>query len=158
MASTSYSNAVAASLLDYFNEHSLHFDFDEEKGIFTTTFPTRSKIGTLDYRICFFSDGYVSHAAARIHAEENSREKVAEYISRANYGMRFGNFEFDFRDGEIRFKVSCRAGDTALTHDQIMDSFLLPVAQFEIYGDNLLAVLFGLKEPEEAIEDAEADL
>lgn len=155
MASASYSNAVAASLLDYFNEYGFSFDFDKDNGILTTTFPTRSKIGTLDFRIRFLSNGYVSYATARIRADEDSRAKAAEYLSYANYALPFGNFEFNFLDGEIRFKVSCRSGDAALNEDQLTDAFLLSVTQFEIYGDDLLAVLFGFKEPKQAVKDAE---
>ena len=156
--SVSYSKAVANSVINYFNEHDLDFDFDEEKGILTTGFPLRSKIGRLDYRIRFLSDGYVSHATPRIHADEDSLAKVAEYLSRANYAMTFGNFEFDFRDGEIRFKASCRTGDIALNEEQITDTFLIAIAQFEVYGDNLIAVLFDLKEPKEALKEAEEAL
>ena len=153
--SNSYSKLIADSVIDYFNEHSLSFDFDEETGIILTAFPSRSKIGHLDFRIRFLSDGYIAHATPPIHADQDSCTKVAEYLTRANYAMRFGNFEFDFRDGEIRFKSSSRTGDIALNEDQITDIFLLPIAQFDFYGDNLLAVLFGFKEPKEALEEAE---
>ena len=154
----SYSKAVANSVLDFFNEHDFHFDFNEEDGIITTDFPTRSKVGSLDFRIRFLSDGYISHATVRISADNDTREKIAEYLTRANYGLQIGNFEMDLRDGEIRFKVFCRSGDIALTEEQITDCFILPIIQFETYGNDLLAVLFGMKEPEQAIQDAESDL
>ncbi len=31
---------------------------------------------------------------------------VAEFITRANFGIVIGNFEIDFSDGEIRYKTS----------------------------------------------------
>ncbi|MGI6014434.1 MAG: hypothetical protein ACOX7K_09195 [Oscillospiraceae bacterium] len=155
-SSASYSTNVANSILDYFKSMNFDFDFDAEKGIITTAFPTDSKIGQVDIRIRFLSDGYISHAISRISADENSRDKVAEYLTRANYGLRNGNFEMDFRDGEIRFKAFCRSGDTVLEEMQIHDSFILPIVQFDTYGDDLLAVLFGMKEPEQAIQDAES--
>ena len=34
------------------------------------------------------------------------RRLAGEYLTRANYGLRLGNFEMDFDDGEVR----CRAG------------------------------------------------
>lgn len=155
-SSASYSTNVSNSVLDYFKSKNFDFDFDPEKGIITTAFPTDSKLGSVDIRIRFLADGYISHATAKINADEASRDKVAEYLMRANYGLRMGNFEMDFRDGEIRFKSFCRSGDTVLNDDQITDSFILPIVQFDTYGDNLLAVLFGMKEPDEAIKDAES--
>ncbi|MGH2410076.1 MAG: YbjN domain-containing protein, partial [Chloroflexota bacterium] len=34
------------------------------------------------------------------------RLAMAEFLTRANYGLPIGNFELDFEDGEIRFKTS----------------------------------------------------
>ena len=113
----------------------------------------------MDYyiHIRFLPDGYISHTTSRINADSNARSRVAEFLTRANYGMRNGNFELDFRDGEIRFKVFCRSGDTILSDSQITDAIVTPLIQFDTYGDPLLSVLFGWKTPEEAIQEAEAN-
>jgi hypothetical protein len=37
-------------------------------------------------------------------APEQRRNEVAEFLTRANYGLAAGNFELDFADGEIRYK------------------------------------------------------
>ena len=155
-SSASYSIKVANSILDHFKSKNYSYDFDPEKGIITTAFPTDSKIGQVDIRIRFFADGYISHTTTRISADKESRAKAAEYLTRANYGLHNGNFEMDFRDGEIRYKVFCRSGDVALNERQITDSFILPIVEFDTYGNDLLAVLFGMKEPDEAIKDAES--
>ncbi len=34
------------------------------------------------------------------------RPAMAEFLTRANYGLRMGNFEMDFEDGEVRYKTS----------------------------------------------------
>jgi len=34
------------------------------------------------------------------------RSEVADYITRANYGLAAGNFELDFADGELRYKTA----------------------------------------------------
>lgn len=155
--SASYSSKVANSILDHFKSKGYHYDFDSAKGVLITTFPTDSKLGQLDIRIRFLADGYISYTTSRINADKDSRTKAVEYLTRANYGLRNGNFEIDFRDGEIRFKVFCRSGDTVLTERQITDAFVLPIIQFDTYGNDLLAVLFGMKDPEQAIKDAETN-
>ena len=43
------------------------------------------------------------HAHAR---PEEMRVPMAEFLTRANYGLRIGNFEMDFEDGEVRYKSS----------------------------------------------------
>ena len=49
------------------------------------------------------------------HAEEAKRPEAAEFVARANYGMRIGNFELDMEDGEVRFKVSVDIEGSQLT-------------------------------------------
>ena len=155
-SSASYSIKVANSILDHFKSKNYAYDFDPDKGMLTTVFPTDSKIGQVDIRIRFFNDGYISHATSRISADKDSVAKASEYLTRVNYGLRNGNFELDFRDGEIRYKVFCRSGDITLSDRQITDSFVLPIVEFDTYGNDLLAVLFGMKEPEQAVNDAES--
>lgn len=40
---------------------------------------------------------------------------MAEFLTRANYGMLIGNFEMDFTDGEIRYKTSIDVEGDRLT-------------------------------------------
>ncbi len=46
------------------------------------------------------------YSAIPINVPEERRLAAAELITRANYGLRLGNFELDFSDGELRFKTS----------------------------------------------------
>jgi hypothetical protein len=39
---------------------------------------------------------------------------MAEFLTRANYGMVIGNFEMDYADGEVRFKTSVDVEDAHL--------------------------------------------
>ena len=59
---------------------------------------------------CWFQDRpneqqLMFYARAPTNAVEDKRQAVAEFMTRANYGMVIGNFELDFEDGEIRFKT-----------------------------------------------------
>ena len=83
-------------------------------------------------------------------------DAVCEYITRANYGLKIGNFELDRTDGEIRFKIYCFVGEE-LPSAAILDTLVrLPVIELDRYGNGLLAVSMGLLSPSEAIEQAEA--
>ena len=48
----------------------------------------------------------IFYSLAPVRCPEDKRALMAEFITRANYGMVIGNFEMDFSDGEIRFKTS----------------------------------------------------
>src|SRR5262249_2797336 len=50
---------------------------------------------------------------------EPKRLAVAEFLTRANYGLPMGNFEMDFTDGEVRFKTSVDVEGSELTDKMI---------------------------------------
>lgn len=88
---------------------------------------------------------------------KSKRTKVAEFITRANYGLLIGNFEMDWESGYIRFKTSVDVHD---------DRFSLALAQnlveangalMDMYLLGLQAVMAGEATPAEAIEQSECD-
>ncbi len=46
-----------------------------------------------------------------VKAPEEKRLAIAEFVARANDGLRIGNFELDFGDGEVRYKRSAWIGE-----------------------------------------------
>ena len=40
---------------------------------------------------------------------------MAEFLTRANYGIMIGNFEMDFNDGEVRYKGALEYADGDVT-------------------------------------------
>src|SRR5262245_1344418 len=58
---------------------------------------------------------FVFYSVCQTNTPEGKRPAMAEYLTRANYGLYIGNFELDFNDGEIRYKTSIDVTDTPLT-------------------------------------------
>jgi hypothetical protein len=53
------------------------------------------------------------------------RAAVGEFLTRANYGLRIGNFELDYRDGEVRYKTSLDFEGAGLTRP-LLRSLMYP--------------------------------
>src|SRR4030081_1049823 len=49
---------------------------------------------------------FVFYSVCDVNVPEDKRAAMAEYLTRANYGLYIGNFEMDYSDGEIRYKTS----------------------------------------------------
>lgn len=77
--------------------------------------------------------------------------EVAEYLTRANYGLRIGNFELDFSDGEVRYKSSLDFEREMLVDNLIENTVAHAIDNIERYFDGLKDVAVGLKTPKEAI-------
>lgn len=80
------------------------------------------------------------------------REAVAEFVTRANYGLSLGNLELDLDDGELRAKVALAVGrqppDDALVERLIRVSGRL----VELYLPGIEAVIDGI-DPLAAVRD-----
>jgi hypothetical protein len=102
------------------------------------------------------TDHLIVYALAPIKVPEETRHAVAEFITRANYGLYIGNFEMDFEDGEVRFKSSLDFEGEALSALYIRNTIYPAVHLMNRYLPGLLKVVYGGKEPLEAIREVES--
>ena len=147
----------AISVLNYFDKNNWHYTHDAERNIIECGFNLKCKLSSTRMRIIFNDTSMVCRSAVSMKAEPSVRPQVLEYISRANYGLVYGNFEMDFDDGEIVYKMDILLGDTVPDEAQADILLDIPINMINRYGDGLLAVMFGMQTPEEAIQKAEAD-
>lgn len=98
---------------------------------------------------------FLFYAVAPVKVPEEVRMAIAEFLTRANYGLRIGNFEMDYSDGEVRYKSSLDFEGQTLTSDLIRNAIYPAVHTMDRYLPGLLRVSFGGATPHEAIEEVE---
>jgi hypothetical protein len=88
---------------------------------------------------------------------ENKRTAIAEYLTRANWGLQCGNFEMDFRDGEIRFKTSLDVEDSvdSLTFSVLKRLVYVGASVMDRYYPGIMSVIFAGANPKAAIDVVE---
>jgi hypothetical protein len=152
----SYSTQIANTVRKFLTADDWNFSFDDDKGLFTFNLTMKTKMKKISYRVLINDNGYSVYAASPLGADDCLHE-MAEFVCRANYGLRNGNFELDFRDGEVRYKcyVNC---DGQMPCDEIVkDSIYVPYFMMKRYGDGIISVIFGNQTAEEAVRTCEAD-
>ena len=103
---------------------------------------------------------FVFYSVAPVSATPEVMDAVVEYITRANYGMIMGNFEVDYRDGEIRYKTSIDVEGDHLTGALIRQVVYSNVLIMDRYLPGLLRVVYAEGDPAAeilAIEDTPDD-
>lgn len=109
----------------------------------------------LDFSFVITPGGFTCYAVSPIGAGRKLH-KMAEFEARANYGLRVGNFEMDFNDGEIRYKVHYHLSDDEDPSDeQVESSIMIPISMFKRYAPGMFAMFFNGMSPEEAVEKCE---
>ena len=90
-----------------------------------------------------------------VEIPEEKRAEIAEYITRANFGMEIGNFEMDYSDGSVQFRTSVDIEGGELTPKMIQNLAYVNVTVTDQYLPGLVMVLEGDATPEEAIAKVE---
>ncbi len=99
---------------------------------------------------------FVFYSVFPVRAPEGQLGDVAEFITRANFGMIIGNFELDYSDGEIRYKTSVDIEDVDLNEALLRHMIYANVLTMDKYFPGLMRVLYGGISPVAAIEEVEA--
>ena len=98
---------------------------------------------------------FVFYSVFPVRAPEGKHSNVAEFITRANYGMIVGNFELDYTDGEIRYKTSVDVEDLDMIDPLIRHMIYANVLTMDKYFPGLMRVLYAGIAPTDAIEEVE---
>lgn len=82
---------------------------------------------------------------------------MAEFLTRANYGMVIGNFELDFNDGEVRYKssIDVTANTEHLTETQFRNLVFTNVLMMDKYFPGLMSVMYLNRSPADLIAEIE---
>lgn len=150
---------ILQAFIDFFIADDWRFDRSEQKPILRLSFQGRSghtwscfaqsRMGENTEQAIFYS-------VAPIKVAEDKRQAIAEFLTRANYGMVIGNFELDFSDGEIRYKTSVDlAGGSVLTPQLTKPLVYTNVLMMDKYLPGVMEVLYADVSPEQAIRKIE---
>lgn len=97
----------------------------------------------------------IVYSVLPLNTSEARRPAMAEFITRANYGLHCGNFEMDYSDGEVRFKTSIDVEGGTLTETMIKNLLDANVTTTNNYINGSIKVAFVGVAPEAAIQEIE---
>jgi len=149
-----YSDAICSSLRTLFAQTNINAKFEEKDGVgvFAIQMKLHCRMQSARMLVIVREDNFSTLTILPLTADENSRLAVAEYLTRANFNMRNGNFELNMEDGEIRFKNYFHVGSGGMDAKGAHLAIMMPFVIIDRFGDGLIDVLFGIKSPREAFE------
>ena len=102
-------------------------------------------------------DRFIFYSILAENVPLEKRQEIADFLTRANYGMVLGNFEMDFSDGEVRYKTSIDIEGGQLTPVMIKTMVYTNVLITDKYFPGIMGVVWGGESPAEAIQKIEGD-
>ena len=152
---------IRKAVENYFETENAKYTPFDERGVAHATYGVKTKFGHVEVFFHAYHDMLILHLIVPLKAGEEERAKVGEFLHRANYGLKVGNFDFDFNDGEISYRVAIYCGSDEFEpprHEQIEAALTIGLMMVDKYGDGLVKVMFGLAEPVDAIAAAEEEI
>ena len=149
-----YSSQIADTLRDLIAASGIIASFEDKGniGLFTIRMKLRCRMQSAQMLVIVREDNFSTLTTLPLTADKDHRLAVAEYLTRANFNLRTGNFELNMNDGEIRFKTYVHVGTGTTDMHAARQAVLLPFLMIDRFGDGLIDVLFGFKTPREAYE------
>jgi hypothetical protein len=89
--------------------------------------------------------------------EPEARQRVAEFIARANHNMMVGSLQIDMDDGEVTYHIPHILGGDMPSSEQIRDLFVTAFTTADRYFPSLMLLLFGGYTASDAVYLAELD-
>ena len=150
--------AVREAVEEYFDNEGVKYTPFDENNVAHATYSSHTKFGHVTVVFHAYHDMLILHFILPLQASEEERAKVGEFLLRANYGLKVGCFDFDFDDGEISYRVATYCGSDEFAppnYEKIDAALTIGLMMVEKYGNALVKVMFGLAEPEDAVDFAE---
>ncbi len=86
---------------------------------------------------------FIFYSVAPTPIPDGDRAAVAEFLTRANYGLPVGNFELDLEDGEVRCKTSIDVTGDRLTYALVKQVVLNNLRAMHKYLPGLAEIIGG---------------
>ena len=142
---------VYARLISWFDAEGWPLDRHDDESWFRSAFAgTSATIGIVaqvreDLEIALL------YSVPPLRVPEDRRVEVAQYLTRANYGLLIGNFELDMDDGEVRYKTAIDVENAELSDALIAGMVRANCATTDRYFPGLVAIVHGGATASEAI-------
>jgi hypothetical protein len=120
---------------------SLQGSFSAENGTYAVFFETNEERALV---------GVYVYAPTKV--PEAKRRAVMEYLTRLNYGLRLGGFEFDLDDGEVRYTQNMDIEGATLTSAMVLNMLHFGLDVMDDYYPGLMRIVYADADPKEAYE------
>lgn len=153
-----YSNELVNLVKKFLVDNDWHFSFDENTRVFDFGLRVKSKIQKINYIVDVHKDEIVVYGMCPFgadHTDSNMMAQMAEFLCRANYRLKNGCFELDFRDGEISFRSFIDCEDVMPSTGVIKKSIHCTAAMYKRYAPGIVDIIFSGCSAKEAITKCE---
>ncbi|NJP06611.1 MAG: YbjN domain-containing protein [Chloroflexaceae bacterium] len=139
------------SVVTFFTQDDWPFTPIEQTTMLRTAYQGKNGAWTCFAQVREEQQQFLFYSICPERVPEDHRLILADFFTRANYGLAIGNFEMDVTDGEIRYKTSIDVEGDRLSTVLIKQLVYANVVVMDTYLPGIMAVMFANVSPAQAI-------
>ena len=143
------------TVIEFFEEDSWNFHWLEGMSVLSVPFTGKNGRWMCYAQAREEQEQFVFYSVSPINVPTDRQTAIADFITRANYGMIIGNFEMDHSDGEVRYKTSIDVEGDQLTAPLVKQLVYANVIIMDRYLPGIMSVIYGAADPAAEIEKIE---
>lgn len=150
-------NAASEQIRDFMDSHDLSFHECEIAGGLVFRCSISTEIASYQTVIGALAEMMFVTVQHPLRIPEGARRMMAEATCRMNWGLKFGRFELDFRDGELRFHDSRWIGALQQPDPEVIQTMLMcAMSTADRYLPAVNAIVYANDAPEDAVKRVES--
>ncbi len=156
-----YSISIANAIKRFLDDDDWKYAFDESRGLFDFGLNLSCKLSNARYKILVRDNSYTVYAYSPLSADAEDKTmlaSMAQFLHGANYGLRNGNFELDFNDGEIRYKSFVDCEGSLPSTEIIKNSIYIPASMIKRYSGGIVEIIVNSADPSECLKQCEGGI
>lgn len=155
MAENNLKEMLVAKMENFFVENDWKsYEYNEGYSTFEAGVTLKCKLKSTRMYVSCRDNGLSFRFAVNIGTDDSCETQAMEFVTRANNGLTFGGFQMDLERKTIEY-VTFIPCDDVPSNGMIDYAIFIGISMWNRYGDELLAVIFGMKNAKDAIEEAE---
>ncbi len=145
------------ALIEFFEEDGWDFQWIPDSPVLSMGFSGQNGKWVCYAQARESEEQLVFYSVLSVNVPPDKRHKVAEFITRVNYGMVIGNFELDYEDGEIRYKTSIDIEGTELVASMIRQIVYANLVITDRYLPGIMRVIYSEESPVDVLDSIELE-
>lgn len=142
---SNYSTAITNRIRKALEKNDWQFTFDNDSGIFLFSLGLKGMLKKINYAISVNEDGFILYVLSPIGVNLDNKIMLAnmeDFVCRINNGLSMGNFEIDFRNGTIMYKVDTYCKNIKPSYEMIERSIYGASILFQHYGNAFAEIIY----------------
>lgn len=140
-------NALLETVIAFFEQHQLKLYPAEAPNLLQTQFKGDNGIWFCYVFTQKDPEQVVFFSVCPVVAPPNKHVKMAEFLTRVNFNLLVGNFDMDFKTGQIRFKTSLNVENDRLTPALLRNLVFANLSIMDSYLPGIMKLIYNELEP-----------